>query len=397
MKKNSIFISLMVLVIQTFSQSNKSAVKEVYISKIPRPTAPAYLIVSAITFSDKQGNNNKLLDVKENAEIKFTITNKGKGDAYNLVAKIAEKNQIKGLLFSETKIIGNLQSGKDITVIVPVSGTMQLATGKAEFEILVKEGNDFDADPFKISFNTQKFKNPQVTIADSKFTANEEGKIKLGHPVSLNIVVQNTGQGEASNVQVNFKNPSNVFPANETSFTFNTLKPNESKTINYEFFANKKYADSTIPIEIAITESYGKYGDEKTLSVSLEQSLTKTQQIDVNTQYDKPVAINNVSLSSDVDKNIPINNTSNENTFALIIGNEDYTSFQQGLSNEMNVEFASNDAQIFREYCINTFGVPKSNITFIQNATAGQMNQATDKINKLIKATDGKANVIVYY
>ena len=117
----------------------------------------------------------------------------------------------------------------------------------------------------------------------------------------------------------------------------------------------------------------------------------------MNAQYEKSVTIDNISLTSDVDKNIPSNNIIDENKFALIIGNEDYKSFQRNLTSEMNVEFASNDAQIFKDYCLKIFGVQKENITFLLNATAGQISQAIEKLNELIKVTNGKANVIVYY
>lgn len=363
----------------------------------PKPKAPADLVISNITFTDNKGNDNKLLDANENAEIKFTVSNRGKGEAYSLVAKIKEKNLLKGIDYSKEKIIGSLAAGKDITLSIPVSGNIQLESGKADFEILIKEGNGFDADPFKVSFNTQEFKHPTLALADYKFTTNEEGKIKLGQTVSLNIVVQNKGQGDASDVKINFVNPNNIFPANETSFSINKLKPNESKNVNYEFFANKKYEGSEIPIQVVISESYKKYGESKTLTVSLEQTLSKTQQVNVNAEYGKMVAIDNISLTSDVDKNIPLNHIDGENKFALIIGNEDYTSYQQSLSNEMNVEFATNDALVFKEYCIKTFSIPEKNITCLLNATTGKISQAIDKINMLIKATKGKANVIVYY
>ena len=364
---------------------------------IPKPTAPADLLISNITFTDKKGNDNQLLDANENAEIKFTVANNGKGDAYNLVAEIEEINKVKGIRFLKEQTYGNLPAGKEVTISIPIYGINALETGKAEIQIIIKEGNHFDSDPFKISFNTQELKSPAIVVADYKFTGNEEGKIKLGKIVTLNIVVQNKGQGEASAVTVTLENPKDVFALDKSSFNINTLKPNESKTINYEFVANKIYKGSEIPIQVIISESYKKYGENQTLKISLEQTLTKTQQIDINSQYDKPTAIDNISLTSDVDKNIPVNNIVDENKFALIIGNEDYTSYQQGLSNEMNVEFASNDALVFKEYCMKTFGVPEKNITCLLNATAGKISQAIDKINKLIQLKNGKANVIIYY
>jgi len=397
MRKINILFVFSAFSFPAFCQVGKSKFKEVYISTIPKPTAPANLEVSNISFDDHNWNNNKMLDANEQAEIKFTVTNTGKGDAYSLVAQIKEANGVKGMEFIPEQSFGTLTAGKEMTLSVPISGMMQLESGKAEFEILITEGNHFDADLFKVFFTTQKFKNPLVTIADHKFSTNEEGKVKLGYPLSLNVVVQNQGQGEASEVNITFVNPTNVFPANEISYTISTLKPNETKNITYEFFANKKYEGREIPISVKISESYGKYGGIKTLSVSLEQTLVKTKQIDVNAQYEKQVKIDNVSLTSDVDKDIPVNNVTYENKYALIIGNEDYVSFQQNLTNEMNVEFAINDALMFKEYCLKTFGIPENNITLKLNATAGQINQAIDKLNKLIKATNGEADVIVYY
>ncbi len=367
------------------------------LSSIPKPTAPANLFVSDISFKDGNIDNNDMLDANENTTIQFKLTNKGKGDAYNVTLFGVEKNGIHGINYHEEKKIGILGAGKEINVDFPLNGLMDLESGKAEFSFEIKEGNHFDADPFIIRFNTQKFKNPSIVIADSKFTTDEEGKIKLGQPVTLNIVIQNQGQGAASNINIDFTNPSNVFPANETSYHFTSLKPNETKEISYEFFANKQYTNNVIPIQLHISESYGKYGTEKTLSVSLEQSLSKTQEIEVNAKIDKQIEIDKVSLTSDVDKNIPSNNFHDENKFALIIGNEDYSSFQNNISSEMNVAYASNDAQIFKAYCFQTLGVPKENITFLINGTAGKISQAIDKINKLIANTNGKAKVIVFY
>jgi hypothetical protein len=101
--------------------------------------------------------------------------------------------------------------------------------------------------------------------------------------------------------------------------------------------------------------------------------------------------------SSDVDVDIPVNSQINTNRFALIIGNEDYSSFQLDLSTEVNVKFASHDAKIFREYVQRTLGVPEKNIVFLINGTLGQMNQAISKISLIIKNTSGEAEICVYY
>lgn len=95
--------------------------------------------------------------------------------------------------------------------------------------------------------------------------------------------------------------------------------------------------------------------------------------------------------------NIPFQNPPNPYRFALIIGNEDYSSYQVGLHRESNVDFAVNDAKAFREYAIRVMGVPRDNILFLKNARAIEMDNEIQKLKNIIKALDGKADVIVYF
>jgi hypothetical protein len=100
---------------------------------------------------------------------------------------------------------------------------------------------------------------------------------------------------------------------------------------------------------------------------------------------------------SDVDENIPVTGLTKQNIYALIIGNEDYSTFQAGLRKESNVDFAEHDAKIFKEYCVKTLGVPEQQTRMLINATAGQMNQAIAWLKRLIEIEEGKAEVIFYY
>lgn len=100
---------------------------------------------------------------------------------------------------------------------------------------------------------------------------------------------------------------------------------------------------------------------------------------------------------SDVDINIPQTKDKNAMVYALVIGNEDYKSQQADLNSEVNVDFAVNDAKIFKEYLVKTLGIPEENITLLLNATSGKMNQAISKLNKIAEVSNGKAELIFYY
>lgn len=94
---------------------------------------------------------------------------------------------------------------------------------------------------------------------------------------------------------------------------------------------------------------------------------------------------------------LPFSNPVNPHRFALIIGNEDYSSYQIGLQTEANVDYAIRDANAFREYAIRVFGVPPDNILFLTNARAIEMHNEIDKIKNIIRALNGKAEIIFYY
>jgi hypothetical protein len=127
--------------------------------------------------------------------------------------------------------------------------------------------------------------------------------------------------------------------------------------------------------------------------------------IDVVVPQDKVVkASSNITTgqsvsvgSVDVDTNIPATAIANPHKYALIIGNEDYSTFQTDLGTEINVDFAVNDAEVFKKYCIQTLGVPTAQVKLLKNATAAQIKQGLSWINNLAKIENGDAEIIFYY
>ena len=71
---------------------------------------------------------------------------------------------------------------------------------------------------------------------------------------------------------------------------------------------------------------------------------------------------------SDVDTEIP-SSSKKINGYALIIGNEDYSSYQSNVSTSQNVPFASRDAESFKNYLVQMYGLPEENIILLINGT----------------------------
>ena len=141
-------------------------------------------------------------------------------------------------------------------------------------------------------------------------------------------------------------------------------------------------------------------GDSKKYSTTeIDYSFAEIELPELNSSTKTPTQIGSNSIkvgSSEVDLNIPINSKV-DNRYAIVIGNEDYQSYQRSLNAEQNVDYAVNDAKVFKEYCLKTFGVKEENLDFITNATAGAMNQKFNKVIKLMEKIGPQAELIVYY
>ena len=398
--RRNLFVLLVFLIpfTKSHSQTFKGQGIRVQISETPRPKAPADLQIKELQFTENSKVNNDMLDAEETAVVSFKLVNVGKGDAIRNVLNIESVLIPKGLEIPSVVEIGNLDAGNSRIVTFKVKAGMELVEGEASLKLFVKEANGFDSDPVELRFKTQAFKAPQLVLVDAVFTnTGGEGKITLGKTVNLELLIQNRGQGPAKNVIMRIENPDKVFAADKTEFQFNSIAPNGFEKINYEFFTNKQFTSSDIAIEIAVSESYEKYGFRTIRSVSLDKTLAKTQVLALEGQRSQDVLITDASLVSDVDRNIPENSRKYSNRYALIIGNEDYSTYQTSLSKESNVAYARNDAKTIKEYFNLTLGIPNENIDLHLDATAGRMNQSVDRLTKIIKNSAGNAEIFVYY
>ena len=102
------------------------------------------------------------------------------------------------------------------------------------------------------------------------------------------------------------------------------------------------------------------------------------------------MSLSTVKAQNGVDTKIYVNDTKDENTFVVIISNEDY-------KHEEPVPFAKNDGEVFKIYCQKTLGIPESNISFVPNATLNEMSYEIDHLAEILNAYDGTARAIIYY
>lgn len=361
----------------------------------PEPQIPPLLSISNIAFNDNNSNNR--IDANEKCSISFTISNSGKGAARNLTMNIQNNSAVKGLDYSNSKTIGSLEPSTSQTITIPISGSMNLTSGMANFNVSFEEQLGFPPDPFELKIETKEFVSPNLQVVDHSFLT-DNGVIRLGFPIQLKVLIQNIGQGTAEDVKVNFQYPSqNVFPNGPNEFAVGTLPAGATKELVFEFIANKLYTDQTIPVTARISEKFGKFATNKQVFASIDSKTSGTSITIASNAPDSKVDIQVASLTAEVDKNIPLNPNKYPDRLALIIGNEDYSSRQKGLSSESNVAFAVNDANIFKEYCMKTLGVEEKNVFVLTNATAGEMNQKIELVTQILSRLQNKGELIFFY
>ncbi|MBQ9752376.1 MAG: caspase family protein, partial [Paludibacteraceae bacterium] len=367
------------------AQSNISQPMDFYIEREVLPPM-LNVVPGSVRFID--ADNNNVVDANEHCSIRFTIINSGRGDGYGCVARVQATGTTQGIHIQDVPL-PKLLRGEKHTIEIPIDANTDTQTGEITLDIYVDEPNGFSTEHITSTIGTHKLKTPFVNVASYKVVGAASGTLERRKPFNLQVIVQNTDQGEAQNVKVGIVIPDNVNRIGGESeyVTIASLKAGESRLLEYELIANQEAAEK-MDIQIALSEKQGKYAEDANIPLEFGQHIGSSIAINVQ-RHDQDVEIKRASLVSVVDENIPETNTKNSNTFAVIIANENYQSVAP-------VPYALNDGKIFREYCLKTLGIPEKQIKYIPNATGNQIKAQINWLQTLAEVfTD--PHIIFYY
>lgn len=369
-----------------------SAVSEKILISVEPISGTPYLEITNYRFGDENQNNK--IDAGETDTIYFDLKNTGSGEAKDLKIKVSSIADIEGLTYRVPSELADLKVGQTRRMQIPVVGSLDLETGLAASRLEIIEPNRFNSDPLLLEIETQAFRPPLVKLVDYQVSSQSGNTLQKRVPFDLEVLIQNLGQGTADDIDVQVEVPGNVF--NLTSNIeehIDKLMPGEKKLISYNFVANNEYTSDSINFIFRISEKYDNYAEDGTVALAMEQRISQEKLVVKGTE-EKDVKIAVASLTSDVDKNIPVVAEKKPQKLALIIGNENYA---QSVKSEINVEYARRDAGVFYEYVIKTLGLVEENVYFKTDATAGTMNTEIDRITELIKRMGPETELIFYY
>lgn len=386
MNRSVLFLLLLLLSSTTMvAQSNVSAPMNFHIEREVLPPVLS-VVPGSLEFVDADGNN--VVDANETCKIRFAITNTGRGDGYGCVVRVTATGSTQGVEIKDMPLPTILMGTRQM-VELPIIANAYTETGDMMLDIYVEEPHGFGTEHIKSTIGTHRMKAPSVNVVSYKVIGPASGTLERRKPFNLQIIVQNTEQGTAENVQVGISLPHNVnrIGGSTDYVTIAMLKAGESRTLEYELIANQEAAEQ-MDIQIALSEKHGKYAEDANIPLQFGQHIGGSIAMNIE-RHDEEVNIERASLVSEVDENIPISNSKNSNTFALIIANENYQSVAP-------VPYALNDGKVFQEYCLKTLGIPEKQIKYVPNATGNQIKAQIDWLQTITSVFED-AQIIFYY
>ncbi|MCD8092732.1 MAG: caspase family protein [Bacteroides sp.] len=347
------------------------------------------ILSDSVQFIDPSGNN--AIDADEMCFVRLKVENTGTGDAVNCIAKIGGTEQIKGLLFKNT-MIPLIKSGETKEIEIPIQATKETEDKNVDLYVQVEESHGFGTEPLILQVDTKKFEAPFLQIVDSGTSSDQGNVLEKMKPFTLQALLQNTEHGIAKDVVVSIELPENVVlqEPDKQNIAFRQIDGGVKKSLEYPLMVNRNYKSNQIPVTFKIREKNGKYAEDKTIQLNLNQSFGTKMVVEAKQSQQQSFDIKIASIGSEVDKNIPSCNVKNDNTFAVIIANESYNRVD-------GVPFAANDGRIFNEYCKNTLGIPEDHIRLVVNATLNDIRAQIKWLGDVMNAYKGEAKVLFYY
>ena len=342
------------------------------------------LISGTLEFID--ANNDHTIGANEQCIIRFQVSNTGEGDGAGCVARIAAEGNTQGLSFSPFTL-PIIKHNEQMWVEFPIQSDRYTEDGIARFKMEVYEPHGLGTGDIFLDVPTYHFVSPLIKVTDYRILG-DKSTLQRKEKFTLQVLVKNVDYGTANDVGVKISIPTGVtLLGDNNALRIDQLLPNEEKIIEYDLIAAVN-APEKLDFFVSLTEKYRLYAEDRQITLRLDEKLFSYSEKIVSTRPE--FEITGGSLTSDVDKNIPMTNTKNGNTFVVIIANENYQSVAA-------VPFALNDGNIFYEYCVKTLGVPEKQVKYIQNATGNQIKQQVGWLQTICDVFGKDAQIIFYY
>jgi hypothetical protein len=351
---------------------------------------PPQIEVLEVQFQDN--DEDQVLSAGENAQIRFTLTNKGQGTSRMIVLAGESDFTTTGLL----AFLDDLKPGEIKDVFVPLAGPKELTDGETTLRFKISDGAGFGAAPVALKLETKSYRLPDVQFRDVA-VADVEGRsvIVPGSVVSITIRLSNQGEGTAQqvNAKINAGNGVIILNAIDNSLLvpLGALSPGSYKDFSFQAYCNNDLT-SAFPLTLSMkTEGQETFGLPQDLGLVVnaqQKGLTELF-------FKKESAAASSSGLDDLKFTAAPGRPVRENSVALVIGNKNY---KWGIP---AVEYALNDAFSVKEFLIQHHGYKPGNVLVLENATLSDLKVVLGdgvvkgRLHDIVKP--GTTELFVYY
>lgn len=359
--------------------------------------APPQLELDAADFRFVDDNGNGILDANERASLVFKVTNAptAMGDAVGLSCEVSLDGATQGVTVPEVIRMADIPIGMTMEFTVPLTTDMRTRDGELELELKVREPYLGGPPVQVIQIQTQAYRKPELRVVDHRI---KEGEIKRGQVFTYQFLMRNKGEGYAYGVRAELNLPDDmVQPVSTHSFKFDMLEPGGVKELAVQVIVPPAFPHDEVQFRVLLHEEEGRYGETFLGAMGIEESLDDVVWDVPSSQDGRSGQGGPAFLGSDVDRSIPDLKKQRDKRFALIIGNEDYSSSNPGLTQSQNVPYAEADAEAMKRYMKGVWGIPEENIILSFNATKVEMERDLSRLANYAAAMQGEAELFFYY
>lgn len=351
----------------------------------------------------------------ETAKLVLTLSNSGPVDAENVLVRLASSNY--AIQFPSVKTFPTIEANGGIqSVEIPLSGSSGLTDGITALTIdIVQPDLGLVVTKRTLRFETRERLNPSLSI--TRYLIREyqvespNNRVEPNEMINLEFTIHNKGKAIARDMKVEVVPlQRGIMPLGMVQGDITVseeeplnIEPDDSRQLTYRYFLNNDFQNKELRFEIKVSNEVEDQSFTANIVFPVQADGRKTDFDDRVSQMSMTPPEKNLHITTkdiafeNVDQNIPETKEQQLNTYALIIGNEDYSTRQSSLSVVSNAEFAVNDAEVFKVYCEKTLGIPARQIKLLQNATAAEIRQGLAWVNNLSRIEEGKARIIFYY
>jgi len=208
-KSAGVTLSLESIAIDLHNKIISSSEFRVYAETTMRAKSLPANLTLRVQYSDNDSLiPNNTIDAKEESIIKASISNTGKGTAFDV--KIKTDTDYRNIDFPGTVSVGDIRPAETKEVTVKLKAGLDLASGKAPFTIYAAEKRGYDSKRVKVIIPAARLEKPDLVFVDYRIDdgntglaqGNGNGIAESGETIELTAFIKNKGHGKAIGVNM---------------------------------------------------------------------------------------------------------------------------------------------------------------------------------------------------